>query len=344
MSVSARRDNLKSIPFWPQFQPHAGLWFDKYLREQKSDTLEPYLQHIGQTSEIKEPPVYNDFFNRWRDEIERAGAILQEAYVLGRLTAGLGGETVIEAGLTLHHTYGVPYIPGSSLKGTARAYAVANLEGMWSDNGTAFRTLFGGLAIPPGKQPEEKGRVGIAVFHDALPVPGSWRIYTDVMTVHHKLYYSGDASSPPADWDSPTPIPFPSVNGRFLIVIYAPYAPEWAESAMDILKMALAESGVGGKTSSGYGRMYLDKNVTALPEEDVLSQFRQQLADLPHNRVANELNRFVEQWRSFETDQFQKRHMAQAILDKVEEVGRTQKSKEKGWYQELAAYIQSANE
>lgn len=260
MTVPVRRRQLETIPFYPQFQPHAGLWFDKYLAEQKSDAkkMEPYVEHIRQTGEIKVPSVYTDFFNRWREVLETSGAVLREAEVIGRLVAGLGGETVIETGLTLHHTYGVPYIPGSSLKGSARAYAIANLDGVWAKNGAAFRTLFGGLPIAPGKKPEEKGRAGIVVFHDALPLPGSCKIYNDVMTVHHKLYYSGDMKSPPADWDSPTPIPFPSVHGRFLIATYAPSAPEWAESAMSLLKMALAERGVGGKTSSGYGRFRFD--------------------------------------------------------------------------------------
>lgn len=258
MTVPARRDALKSVPFWPQFAPHAGLWFDKYLQGQKGNTLEPYVSHIQQTGDIKEPAVYKDFFNRWQSELEKAGAVLREAQVIGRLAAGLGGETVIETGLTLHRTYGVPYIPGSSLKGAARAYAIANLDGDWAEGGSAFRTLFGGLAIFPGKKPEEKARVGIAVFHDALPIPGSFKIGNDVMTVHHKLYYGGDMSKPPADWDSPTPIPFPSVNGRFLIATYAPAAPEWAEAAMGILKLALAERGVGGKTSSGYGRFLFE--------------------------------------------------------------------------------------
>lgn len=253
MTIPARRIDLQSVPFWPQFAPHAGLWFDKYLQWQKDDTLEPYVEHIRQTGEIKEPSGYKEFFTRWRDELEKAGAVLREAQVVGRLAAGLGGEAVIETGLTLHHTYGVPYIPGSSLKGMARAYAIANLAGAWVENGAAFRTLFGGLAVSPGLASEEKARAGIAIFYDALPLPGSFTIYNDVMTVHHPDYYQGKVS-PPADWDSPTPIPFPSVNGRFLIAIHAPSAPEWAEPAMSLLKIALAERGVGGKTSSGYGR------------------------------------------------------------------------------------------
>lgn len=337
MTVPARRDILKSVPFWPQFAPHAGLWFDKYLQAQKGDTLEPYVSHIQQTGDIKEPAVYKDFFTRWQEALEKAGAVLREAEVIGRLAAGLGGETVIETGLTLHHTYGVPYIPGSSLKGAARAYAIINLAGDWAKDQRAFHTLFGGQQLGKGENPEEKARAGIAVFHDALPIPGGFKIYSDVMTVHHPDYYQKE-SLPPADWDNPTPIPFPSVNGRFLIATYAPSAPEWAEAAMAILRLALADRGVGGKTSSGYGRMQIAEKAVESPEAQVLSQFQQALADLPNNRVANELNRFVEQWRGAEANEAQKRQMAQAILDKVEAAGRTKKSKDKGWYQELVRF------
>ncbi len=254
--MNVRRNSLKNIPFQSRFHPHAGLWFDKYLKKQKNDTdkMKPYVEHIRQTSEIGEPSAYRAFFKRWRDGLEQMGAQLREVEGVGRAAAGLGGASVIENGMTLHHTYGVPVIPGSSLKGTARAYAAANLDGVWADGGDAFRTLFGGQVIPPGKTEQERARVGIAVFYDALPLPGTFKVHNEVMTVHHKAYYRGDKNAAPADWDSPTPIPFPSVSGKFLIAVHAPDAPEWAASAMGILKMALAEMGVGGKTSSGYGR------------------------------------------------------------------------------------------
>jgi CRISPR-associated protein Cmr6 len=338
MTVPARRDQLKNTPFYPQVNPHAGLWFDKYLQEQKGSTLEPFVEHIRQTGEIKEPLAYAAFFNRWQTELEKAGAAVRQAEVVGRLAAGLGGETVIETGLTLHHTYGVPYIPGSSLKGAARAYAIANLAGEWAEGGSAFRTLFGGLAISPGKKPEEKARAGITVFHDALPIPGSFKIYNDVMTVHHPDYYQKE-SSPPADWDSPTPIPFPSVNGRFLIATYAPSASEWAEAAMAILRLALAERGVGGKTSSGYGRIQIAEKAVESPEAQMVSQFLQELADLPNNRVPNEQDRFIRQWRNSEVGVRERRQMAQAILDKVATAGRTKVSKDKAWYQELTRFM-----
>ena len=75
-----------------------------------------------------------------------------------------------------------------------------------------------------------------------------------MITVHHPEYYQ-NGNSAPADWDSPTPIPFMTATGDFLIALHAADAPAWAGVAYGILKMALDEAGVGAKTSSGYGRL-----------------------------------------------------------------------------------------
>ncbi len=370
--MNSRRTKLQNIPFSSQLNPHAGLWFDKYLKEQKNDDNKkknPYADHIRQTGEIDEPPAYEAFYKRWKAGLEQMGAQMREADVVGRLAAGLGGESVIENGMTLHRTYGVPIIPGSSLKGTTRAYAAANLDGVWGTTkdkngkdvyGDAFRTLFGGQVIASGKTEGEKARAGIAVFYDALPIPGTFHIHNEVMTVHHKQYYK-DGSKPPADWDSPTPIPFPSVSGKFLIALHAPDAPEWASSGMGILKMALAERGVGGKTSSGYGRF----DIPLSPEENRLKEqhleekrlekqrlkqqrmekqrlqhFYKTLNDLPNSRVAGQINSFFNRWRSGEIPRQYKQEVAQAILDKVHEAGRKEKSQDRRWYLALESCVE----
>lgn len=45
----------------------------------------------------------------------------------GRIIIGLGGSHVAETSMTLHHIYGVPYIPGSALKGVTRHYFLIEL-------------------------------------------------------------------------------------------------------------------------------------------------------------------------------------------------------------------------
>nr|WP_240910782.1 type III-B CRISPR module RAMP protein Cmr6 [Thermococcus sp. MAR1] len=44
-----------------------------------------------------------------------------------RLVVGLGDESVYETSIRLLRNYGVPYIPGSALKGIARSYAIEKL-------------------------------------------------------------------------------------------------------------------------------------------------------------------------------------------------------------------------
>ncbi|MBC7248558.1 MAG: type III-B CRISPR module RAMP protein Cmr6 [Actinobacteria bacterium] len=44
-----------------------------------------------------------------------------------RMVVGLGGESVYETSMTLHHIYGFPYIPGSAIKGVTRHHIVTTL-------------------------------------------------------------------------------------------------------------------------------------------------------------------------------------------------------------------------
>jgi len=77
-----------------------------------------------------------------------------------------------------------------------------------------------------------------------------------VMTVHHAGYYMKE-NVPPADWDDPTPIPFLSATGTYLLALAGP--TEWIPPTFRLLELALKAEGVGAKTSSGYGRMMFDE-------------------------------------------------------------------------------------
>lgn len=81
----------------------------------------------------------------------------------------------------------------------------------------------------------------------------------DTITVHHPDWYQGKDDSPPADWDSPTPLSHLTTTGTFLFAVDVE-APD-AESrsllrqfARKVLDLALAERGVGSRTRKGYGR------------------------------------------------------------------------------------------
>lgn len=247
--MSSRRDSLKDIPF--EKSVHAGLWLDKYIKDQVADKVKSdFVENISTTSP---PALYDAFYKRWEKTLRDLGIKPREAKVLGRMVIGLGDESVLETSIALHRTYGVPYIPGSALKGLAASYVRQKLGEDWKKEGEAYKTIFG-----------ETDEAGYITFFDAYYVPGSGykgqALYPDVITVHHQKYYQ-DPNNPPADWDDPIPVPFLSATGSYLIALVGSELQEqeaWIEATFAILRDALAEMGIGAKTSSGYGRLELE--------------------------------------------------------------------------------------
>ncbi len=271
-----RRDLLNKIDFDIQKQPHTALWLEKFMGgnevtyqaemslatrkiyqptdKQLSDEIKnlqkPKL--VEQVAKIKIPEVYNRFFLSWKKNLSSSQLAtsmqIGKAYykIKGRMITGLGGAGVLETSISLHRTYGVPYIPGSAIKGLVSSYTHRKLQGaLWRKKttdhpqGIDHKILFG-----------DTDAAGYVSFFDALPA--TYSIHPEVMTPHHTDYNGGQEAAP-ADWDSPTPVPFLSCSGTFLIAFLAP--PEWVATTHEILKLALLEEGIGAKTSSGYGRL-----------------------------------------------------------------------------------------
>jgi CRISPR-associated protein Cmr6 len=241
--TSCRRDVLASVDV--QADTHAGLWLDKYMvdHSREDDGNSKTLLVYEVTEKIQTSDVYERFFIRWKNSlIKVCGAKnCREAETKGRLAVNLGAKGVLETSIALHRTYGVPCIPGSALKGLAAHYVTTYFRDDPAWDAESHRILFG-----------DTTSAGYVTFYDALMVPGKGRLVPDVITVHHPEYYQG-AGKPPADWDSPVPIPFITATGSFLIAISGP--DDWVKAAFEILKLALEREGVGAKTSSGYGRM-----------------------------------------------------------------------------------------
>lgn len=261
--VDACRNALRLLA--PTPTTHAGLWLDRFLPKQPkathTDEDKGTIQaHIKRLDRTQIPAPYLQHCERWSHHLAALGANARraEATVRGRMIIGLGAESVLETAIHLHHTYGVPVIPGSALKGLAADYARNHLkdeswrpkpkEGDSANVGTSYRALFG-----------DTTEAGCVIFHDALWIPpdGEERdkhpLDLDVMTVHHRDYYGTKGKSPPADSDDPNPVSFVTARGTYLIALEGP--PDWTDAAMSILKRALAESGIGAKTAAGYGRL-----------------------------------------------------------------------------------------
>jgi len=53
------------------------------------------------------------------------------AKVVWRLSIGFGTASPLETGLTLHRIHGIPYLPGSAIKGVTRGYRLAQIAEEW---------------------------------------------------------------------------------------------------------------------------------------------------------------------------------------------------------------------
>jgi CRISPR-associated protein Cmr6 len=259
--LPSRRQDLQALQVTPT--THAGLWLDKYTLHIQTtghmadrDEADPRQSLVAQAADIPTPALYTDFFARWQQALIGLGAQSKRARTLGRIAIGLGNESVIETAITLHHTYGVPYLPGSALKGLAAGFAAQRLGPDWQESSAAYRTVFGTTA-----------QAGYVTFFDAYPFPQPKSLLQpDIMAIHHPGYYQKAGESPPADWDDPNLVPFPTATGAYLIALAGPRAPwadAWVTTTFQILGFALAELGIGAKTSSGYGRLVFDAHEQA---------------------------------------------------------------------------------
>ncbi len=163
-----------------------------------------------------------------------------DATVDWRLIVGLGSEHVQETNMTLHHIYGIPYIPGSAVKGVLRHWW---LEDFNNDEDKAlkdknFLTLFGSQ--------EQRGEVQ---FLDAYPEEVHFA--TDIMNPHYPEYYGG--SKPPTDHQNPVPINFLTVQDTTFRFVFLAKTQLPLDELKKRFRDALELKGIGAKTASGYG-------------------------------------------------------------------------------------------
>lgn len=200
--------------------------------------------HLRRVARVRPVPAYARAFARWKAATADSQRFYQcESRLQSRMLIGLSGGAALETGGTVSHIWGMPMIPGSSLKGLARAHA----EQLLGDGHPLVQEMFGAR--------EGDALSGVVAFHDAWWVPpASGRtspFVCDVLTVHHQDYYTSQGNSPASDKDSPVPVPLIAVQGEFLFVIEG--LRNWATLAGHWLMAALAERGAGAKSAAGYG-------------------------------------------------------------------------------------------
>ena len=152
----------------------------------------------------------------------------------GRLIVDHSGGILENAGICLHNFFNYPMIPGSALKGITRHYA----RGINADKDDIKRIF--------GDDAKGGGDSGTVAFLAAVPADTEWQLVPDILTPHKD------------DLHNPVPIQFIAVEKgatfQFTLKKTLRGTDADLQTAIQWLKAALVENGVGGKTSSGYGR------------------------------------------------------------------------------------------
>lgn len=277
---SARRPALQRVKV--HSTTHAGLWLDRYLTFQ-TKMLDRTGKEVPQDDKIQgaraalmhQASVIIKMPQGCRAMASlRLNAALEPrpGYTRGlriyetrsRMAIGLGQKGSSEVGLRLEHTWGVPCIPGSSLKGLAAAVAHRYTQDEAWDKGKDAGDPKG---ESHGKLFGQVDQRGLVTFHDGWWCPnsdGEQALAPDIVTVHHKEYYK-DGKIAPDGTESPVPSPFLSVppDRHFAIVLEVEEGNEaWLEAAWTLLDFGLENLGIGGKTNAGYGRLRYDERET----------------------------------------------------------------------------------
>lgn len=305
-----------------------SLYFDRYAKpeaqraEQSNFFTEGFRAHAS-TARVA----------RWSAMLPDLSANVLYAQLQSRLMVNMAGGVMENAGLCLDR-FGMPYLPGSAVKGCARRAALAALHewcetkakpgespsdqdnlfkaacapfgleiemliaiakvfgwcdqdwkdrsdfawacgpGQWDDFRDQARGRIGQAADSPGKSRVFGARGGSVSWLPAMPcdlggkgavqglpleLPSLGLIELDVLTCHHRRYYSQepDDDLQATDTEEPVPVFFPAVAaGHVFAFALRPIQAvdeQLLMAAQAWLKCGLETLGIGAKTNAGYG-------------------------------------------------------------------------------------------
>lgn len=185
----------------------------------------------------------------------------------GRLIVNLSDSLIQNAGICLDRNTGLPFIPGSAVKGVARHAALAHLRNEeWTID--EFMRVFGSSEVDF----REKGELhdfAAAVAEDKRTLKGGVdflaaqpitepTIIVDISNVHYPEYYQSGNIRDLAR-ENPRPNPFPAVEKgvRYAFCVtengMGTVDSELFEKVKVVLVEAITVHGIGAKTGAGYG-------------------------------------------------------------------------------------------
>ncbi len=250
---------------------HAGLIWDRYFpvwewpsdplrRSKLHEPLDTFVAAFNQRGQGPRNPA-RDLVRQHRERLLRAveglvrtrgRSIGSPAFrVAGRLVTGLGADHPTGNGFAFDPVIGVPYIPGTLVKGLCRRSAE-----LGDISASEIARLFG----PEQDGPRFKGEQGRLSFFGAYPK--RWpKLVVDVVNCHHPRYYADlgrrAQSAPfPRETENPVPVFFLAVEAgtEFVFPMVARNEAD-LNTGVGLLRQGLDLLGIGAKTAVGYGFM-----------------------------------------------------------------------------------------
>ena len=269
-----------------QQKPLAGLW-------DKNDFAAKLAWKQVTTLSRRDKDLSASLLSRQRlisESTNDATILSLEALSTAPFTTGLGNEHPLENGFSFLNPYGLPYLPGSGVKGVLRQAARELASGDWSETHgwsteKSFVLTTGKTRIPlsaidalfgmESANGETEHVRGALTFWDVIPQIKGDSLMVEIMTPHQGHYYQGKAdrkaggSTTPHDSGQPNPISFLTVPPGSAFVFHVQcdlvhlnrIAPELAADGKwkVLLKAAFEHAfqwlGFGAKTAVGYGAM-----------------------------------------------------------------------------------------
>ncbi|MDF1589028.1 MAG: type III-B CRISPR module RAMP protein Cmr6 [Gammaproteobacteria bacterium] len=210
--------------------------------------------------------------------------LILDAIASAPFTTGLGNAHPLENGFAFLNPYGLPYLPGSGVKGVLRQSARELASGDWGDshgwNQAAITALFG-LESQDGETELQRGAL---TFWDVIPQIKGNSLLVEIMTPHQKHYYQDGQT--PHDSGMPVPLGFltvpPGSGFTFHVTCDSLFLRQLAEDLVEqgnwktLLQAAFDHAfswlGFGAKTAVGYGAMAED----AVKKAERAEQLKQQ--------------------------------------------------------------------
>ena len=309
-----------------------GLLFDRFIpalsfahnKEEETKWKKAGFNNVITHSADKD--ALNNYKARWEKVIEQAHAKSFKMKTDWRFIAGLGRKGALEVGFTFHR-YGFAMLPGSSVKGVARAFAFYEIAEKLGMEGKSLAELDIALSEDDEKTYSEKisqfspasevnelaqnfrkvfgttGKAGSAIFFDGIPEKPP-NLELDIMNPHYPDYY-GDKSGtvPPTNWQSPVPVFFLTVAAgqQFCFAVGWRGKDEHGlrGKAEEWLKHGLADLGAGGKTSAGYGYF---KDVETASSRDMELPAVKQPVEIPPGYQRGVVKNFIDTYGFIQPD------------------------------------------